>query len=627
MSHTYPPPPPQVINLLAKGANLYRPEKDGRSPAIFDFTESDLEKYLDSCVSYETDGKKISDCVLQFDCGFIKNRCNLESGKNAKIEEESENVSQKNQNQPNEQIVCDKNKANDEDMDMKGLSSTRHLKAPSPSKKPQPPPPPPPPPFPSSPSVQPTSWKVDMPKNDTVTTTTSKTSSLIERSGPETGLLQDIAAKHSNLLKHPLPRGFLMLKWRKINNVYKTWIVTKTVFLFVLTAVVLRNYLPRASQDCHGDTGVPLDFINSLLLSSLSLLLVIFIVVEILQCAVSIKTWVLETKNWLQFGVLLTSFYLTLDFWHILPGGCREQVNRQCIAFLMPLSYYEYLHELGCHPRFSKYILLFKRISIKFIKYTSIYIGLVVMSAVSFTVMLPKDAEDTPQTVQGSILNTILMFIGEVGIPPFAEEFYAIQAVFFLGFIFFLVIVLMNLLNALAVADAKELLEDAEMEMLRSLLKTVSFWENLLHGDPDNRLEWSLLPLASLASSRLWPDPQILAVLPPSGCLRLLPHCQRSWGEEFPCDFFWNLQEVLGWNRWRVRVQETENMWVEDIIVRAALRRTHQQESDARKDEALDTAGLLEAMERRLEKSLSGTVSRMDQRMENLVEAVQRASF
>ena len=37
----------------------------------------------------------------------------------------------------------------------------------------------------------------------------------------------------------------------------------------------------------------------------------------------------------------------------------------------------------------------------------------------------------------------------------------------------------MNLLNALAVADAKEMLRDAEMETLHELLTTVAFWEKV----------------------------------------------------------------------------------------------------------------------------------------------------
>ena len=176
--------------------------------------------------------------------------------------------------------------------------------------------------------------------------------------------------------------------------------------------------------------------------------------------------------------------------------------------------------------------------------------------------------EDKPETFGGGILNTILMFIGEVGIPPLTQEFYVIQAVFFLGFIFFFVIVLMNLLNALAVADAKDMLEDADMEMLHSLLTTVAFWENIVHGDPEHRFSWSLVPLQQLAKSSMWPSPRRISVLPSTAkvcsalqpalhCVQVhfLPHKHYLWSEEFPKDFFWNLQELLGWNGKRIRVQ------------------------------------------------------------------------
>ena len=58
----------------------------------------------------------------------------------------------------------------------------------------------------------------------------------------ETTILEDMTAQHRNLLRHPLPRAFLMLKWRKINNIYKTWIVMKAIFLCLLVAIVARNF-------------------------------------------------------------------------------------------------------------------------------------------------------------------------------------------------------------------------------------------------------------------------------------------------------------------------------------------------------------------------------------------------
>ena len=115
--------------------------------------------------------------------------------------------------------------------------------------------------------------------------------------------------------------------------------------------------------------------------------------------------------------------------------------------------------------------------------------------------------------------------------------------VFFLGFVFFIVIVLMNLLNALAVADAKEMLEDADLEMLHGLLTTVAFWEKVVQGDPGNRLRWCLLPLKDMVGSSWWPvRPATLSVLSPTPVLRFLPKTNKTWKDEFPNDVFWLCQ-------------------------------------------------------------------------------------
>ena len=114
---------------------------------------------------------------------------------------------------------------------------------------------------------------------------------------------------------------------------------------------------------------------------------------------------------------------------------------------------------------------------------------------------------------------------------------------FFLGFVFFIVIVLMNLLNALAVADAKEMLEDADLEMLHSLLTTVAFWEKVVQGDPENRFRWSLLPMKEMVGSSWWPvGPGAMSVLSSTSVLKFLPKSNKTWADEFPNDFIWFCQ-------------------------------------------------------------------------------------
>ena len=92
------------------------------------------------------------------------------------------------------------------------------------------------------------------------------------------------------------------------------------------------------------------------------------------------------------------------------------------------------------------------------------------------------------------------MLVGEVELFDVSASpaFKWLEVTFFLFFIFFLALVLMNLLNALAIVDTKKLMDDAEIEMLSSLLETVSFWENLKQGDPRKKFTLSFFSLIKL---------------------------------------------------------------------------------------------------------------------------------
>ena len=89
------------------------------------------------------------------------------------------------------------------------------------------------------------------------------------------------------------------------------------------------------------------------------------------------------------------------------------------------------------------------------------------------------------------------MFLGEVSVPiwnPNMDDGFRVsQTIFFLSFIFFIVSVLMNLLNALAVAEVREMFENVKVETLNSLLTNVSYWENMLHGEPNHCFKWNSL--------------------------------------------------------------------------------------------------------------------------------------
>ena len=159
------------------------------------------------------------------------------------------------------------------------------------------------------------------------------------------------------------------------------------------------------------------------------------------------------------------------------------------------------------------------------------------------------------------------MFIGEVSVPiwnPNVDDgFRVAQTIFFLSFVFFIVIVLMNLLNALAVAEVREMFED--VETLNSLLTTVSYWENLLHGDSSRRFKLSLLPLARLARHVL-PSPSCIAVVPTNSPFFFPNKAERNY-------IVWGLHESYKHDMVRVKSLDMKDIegapWVEEAIIKA----------------------------------------------------------
>ena len=533
-----------VVQMLERGAKMYEP-----SGTLFEFTVTDLEKYLDKCISFDSKGKKISDCVLRFDFSFMKPGANNIGASNGQPEITPVDI------YPKTEKKCSPDLWAKEASIVVGMDQ----------------------------QLETIKQEVDL------ETTNTQQFDFGETTETETKVIEDMAKRHRTLLKHPLPKAFLMLKWRKLHYMYAAWIFMKAVYLGLLLFLVLTSQQFTSSSEATSATNMtmtskPLNdtnivhinsssAINIVLLTMFDVLLITFILAEVLQFLITVRGWLLEWKNMLQLALLGISAALTLELWN--PGTVNRDEMKQALAFLLPLAYYEFLHELGCQPRLSKYVLLFERISSKFLKFTSIYIGLVFMCAVSFIVS-PKDKDKPESESRGNqILGTIVMFLGEVSVPNMDDGFRVAQTIFFLSFIFFIVIVLMNLLNALAVAEVREMFEDVEVETLNSLLTTVSYWENLLHGDPNHRFKWSLLPLGWLARHVL-PSPSCIAVLPTTSLYFFPNKAERRYT-------IW-----LPWNHEGLRVRYTSDTkdlddtngapWVEEATIKDALLRVNMEE-------------------------------------------------
>ena len=87
-----------------------------------------------------------------------------------------------------------------------------------------------------------------------------------------------------------------------------------------------------------------------------------------------------------------------------------------------------------------------------------------------------------------SIVKTITMFVGElefsdIPIDPDSKiSWFSFS--FLVVFVFFIVVILMNLLNGLAVSDTGMIMEKAEIVSHTTRVETISYMESVLLGDP-----------------------------------------------------------------------------------------------------------------------------------------------
>jgi hypothetical protein len=143
------------------------------------------------------------------------------------------------------------------------------------------------------------------------------------------------------------------------------------------------------------------------------------------------------------------------------------EVNRHLFAIAILLGWFELVLMLGRLPLLSVQTEMFKTVSLTFLKFMAGYIILIMAFAFSFYILfegnVKKDDVDMFTNPLISILKTIVMFAGEFEVSSLSfDSLPGTSHVIFLLFVFFVSIVLLNLLNGLAVGDTGRVREEAE---------------------------------------------------------------------------------------------------------------------------------------------------------------------
>jgi len=195
-------------------------------------------------------------------------------------------------------------------------------------------------------------------------------------------------------------------------------------------------------------------------------------------CHKKFPAYFTDVKNYIQWAILCCLAIILFDF-NISLG---EITHRYILGALLPLSCFEFLHEVGHIPGCTHIIQIYNMVLVTFLKYLAFYGLLIISFAASFFVILSIEEEDT--NFGKLIAKHIVMSTGEQEFSdaPFSEEQHWFEVVFFITFTILIVVVMMAILNALAIVDIQEMMKEAEVPMLEQLLEKVLIWDNLLHS-------------------------------------------------------------------------------------------------------------------------------------------------
>jgi len=237
---------------------------------------------------------------------------------------------------------------------------------------------------------------------------------------------------------------------------------------------------------------------------------------------VSYRRYLFNVENMMESSLIILTY--TLMFAPLSPLS-----TKLVSALILLFSWFEVVLLIGGHPRLSTYISMFGRISFNFTKFLSLFLSLIISFGLCFFIMFHHppgaknaDGEDINpyfETTSKALLKTIIMSLtGEIEFEnlEFSTE---LGKIVFLLFVFFIMLVLVNLLNGLAVSDIALIQKEAEIMSQVSRVELMCHIESILLGDPFYFLtNFPELPKAA----RKLPNCNLFASLYRLSCVRKL---------------------------------------------------------------------------------------------------------
>lgn len=312
---------------------------------------------------------------------------------------------------------------------------------------------------------------------------------------PETSYLNTFVKEgYKEILEHPLCQSFLHLKWHNIRKYYVARLLFYLIYVLILTNWVItalahncynesKGYYMHNKPLCANATGIYGFFYRhpTLLEIQWYALMVLTILEACRKFAVilsyrSVRQFFTQVENLVNWCVILSAFATTFVY-----TGKTYIWQSHLGAFAVLCGWSNLMLMIGQLPMFGAYVAMFTSVQAQVFKLLLAYVCLLVGFTASFCVIFPySNSFSSPHT---GLIKVLAMMTGELGFDSFFASsdksgvyennegiswiLLQISAqLFFVLFLLFVTIVLMNLLIGIAVHDIKGLQKTAGLAKL-----------------------------------------------------------------------------------------------------------------------------------------------------------------
>ncbi|XP_065095518.1 transient receptor potential cation channel protein painless isoform X2 [Ochlerotatus camptorhynchus] len=294
-----------------------------------------------------------------------------------------------------------------------------------------------------------------------------------------------------HLLKHPVISSFVLIKWLRLSLYFYINFLICTLFFLSFTWYVV---------GCYGQDDV--DRFLKETLRWLSLVGATYMALrELGQMMLHRKMYFKSLENWMEIVLILASYTV------LLKEDFESEMRQVISAIVILLSAVEFTLLVGTLPvlSISTHMVMLKTVSKNFLKslvlYSIILISFAFCFYTLFNVRTPKNDQDASSTaaeksaneeeeeedkfntfsdIRTSLLKTMVMLTGEFEAANIKFDTNSTSYLIFVLFIFFVAIVIFNLMNGLAVSDTAAIKAEAELIGLSQKVDVISKYENAL---------------------------------------------------------------------------------------------------------------------------------------------------